>query len=769
VFCGASCYVFSVCPYTRPGRLERCPDAPLDRCSGLDTVAPTRSNRSKRVADKSTLAWDEESGSRLRLAVDTGGTFTDLVVEEDGNLRLYKSQTTPEDPVRGVLDVIDLAAKDLGLGRQGLLGRTDLFIHATTWATNAILTNTTAKTAFLTTQGHPDILLFREGGHTEPFNFTRAYPEPFVPRSLTYEVSERVGAAGEIVQPLDEASVIGIIHELTDRKVEAVAVCLLWSIANPAHELRIGELLQEHLPGRPYTLSHALDPALREYRRASATAIDASLKPVMTHYLAGLSERLRVSGFSGRVLVVTSPGGVLDATAVAEAPIHAIGSGPAMAPIAGRYYAQSDAGIDTAVVCDAGGTSYDVSLVRRGRIPWTRETWLGPPYLGHMTGFPSVDVKSIGAGGGSIAWIDEGGMLHIGPQSAGAVPGPVCYGHGGRQPTVTDAALILGYLDPDYVLGGAVKLAADAAKRALESQIAKRLRIDINDAAAAVLKLTTEHMVRAIEEITLNQGIDPRSAILVGGGGAAGLNTVAIARRLGSPGAIIPPVAATLSAAGALLSDLSADFAKVFFTTSTEFDLDGANRVLSDLGHRCREFVEGAGRASVESSVEFSVEAHYPHQVWELEIPLRIKRFAVPHDVEELREDFHAMHKDVFASNDPESSIEIVAWRARVRCRLRAGEINVLPEPTPIGRRGLRRLYFPETGMVEAEVWPFSTMEPGVPLEGPAIVESPITTIIIDPGASAERTDAGSLFILPWGRDANAFTARNVDSRVRRG
>ena len=244
-----------------------------------------------------------------------------------------------------------------------------------------------------------------------------------------------------------------------------MAVCLLWSIVNPVHELRVGELLEQHLPGVPYTLSHALNPSLREYRRASSAAIDASLKPLMTRYLAALEERLRDAGLEGRLLVVTASGGVLDADTMAAAPIHSINSGPAMAPVAGRYYAEREAGATTAVIADTGGTSYDVSLVRRGRIPWTRETWLGRQYESDITGFPSVDVKSIGAGGGSIAWVDDGGLLHVGPESAGADPGPACYARGGVHPTVTDAALVLGYIDPGYFLGGAIALDVQAARQ----------------------------------------------------------------------------------------------------------------------------------------------------------------------------------------------------------------------------------------------------------------------------------------------------------------
>jgi N-methylhydantoinase A len=670
---------------------------------------------------------------------------------------MYKSATTPDDPVQGIMNVLDVAADDIGLSRAALLERSDLFTHATTRAINAILTGQTARTAFLTTKGHPDILLFREGGRTDTFNHTQAYPPPYISRALTFEVPERIGAAGEIVRPLDEPAVVDIIKELCARRVEAVAVCLLWAIANPAHELRIGELLEAHLPGVPYSLSHALNTTMREYRRASSTAIDASLKPVMAAYLRELERRLREAGFGGRLLVVTSAGGVLDAPAVAAAPIHAIASGPAMAPVAGRYYAAVDADAETAVVADTGGTSYDVSLVRRGRIPVTRETWLGPPYIGHMTGFPSIDVKSIGAGGGSIAWVDEGGLLHVGPQSAGADPGPVCYGRGGARPTVTDASLVLGYLDPEYFLGGTMRLNTEAARRSVEREIAGRLGLTLQAAAAAILTVATEHMVNAIEDITVNQGIDPRTAVLVAGGGAAGLNAVAIARRLGCPRVIIPQAAAALSAAGALMSDLTAGYAANSWTTSADFDAERVNAILARLEEQCRTFIAGPGSGAVQSEIEFSVEAHYPHQAWELEVTLPVTRFRGPDDVEKLRQAFHALHREVFAIHDPASAVECLAWRARARCRLREGEPGRLHDTQPPREAApARPAYWTQTGTIEAQVYFFDALVPGEILPGPAIIESPVTTVIVDPGATVRRTSSGSLVILPYGDPAAA-------------
>ncbi|HST39495.1 MAG TPA: hydantoinase/oxoprolinase family protein, partial [Conexibacter sp.] len=444
----------------------------------------------------------QETGG-LRFGVDTGGTFTDLVVEGlPGGLRFFKRPTTPDDPVRGLLDVVAAAAAELGTDSGELLGRAEMFIHGTTRATNAIVEGATARTALLTTDGHRDVLLIREGGgRITPMDYTQTYPDPYVPRALTFEVPERIGAEGQVRRPLDEAAVVEIAARLREERVEAVAVCLLWSVVNPVHELRVGELLREHLPGVPVTLSHALNPTVREYRRASSAAIDASLKPLMSRYIGDLDERLRHAGFDGRLLILTSAGGVLDARDVWDSPIHSIGSGPAAAPVAGRHFAAIDAGSDYAIVTDAGGTTYDVGLIRRGRIPWTRETIVGHPVQGNITGFPSVDVKSVGAGGGSIGWVDDGGMLHVGPQSAGSDPGPVCWNRGGTRPTVTDACVVLGWLDPDYFLGGEMRIEPALARQAISRDVAEPLGLPVEQAAAAVLDLACERMVPAIEEI----------------------------------------------------------------------------------------------------------------------------------------------------------------------------------------------------------------------------------------------------------------------------
>ena len=684
----------------------------------------------------------------MRFAVDTGGTFTDLIVEDDsGDKRMFKAATTPEDPVLGMLEALELAAAACRSSRRELLGRGSHFIYGTTHAINAIITGRTARTALLTSAGHPDILVLREGGRTDPFNFELPYPPPYIPRSLTFEVPGRIRPDGSQMEPLDEARALEVLRQARAAGAEALAVCLLWSIVNPSHEERLGGLIERHLPGVPYTLSHRLNPVIREFRRASSAAIDASLKPLMGPYMRGLEQRLRAAGFAGRLLIVTSQAGVIDAQDAAETPIRIVNSGPSMAPVAGKWFGRIDEQADTIIVADTGGTTYDVSLVRNGIIPVTRDTWIGPQYSGTMVGFPWVDVRSIGAGGGSIAHVDAGGMLHVGPQSAGAVPGPACYGRGGRNPTVTDASLVLGHLDPGFFLGGAMPLDAQAARDAIVEQVAGPLARDVTEAASAIIEVATENMVQAIVDITVNQGIDPRSAVLVGGGGAAGLNSVKIARRLGCRRVLIPPVGAALSAAGALMSDLRADYDRAFVTESHRFDFEGVNRVLAGLGAHCAEFIRTAGADCTDGSVHYSAQARYSTQVWEIETRLPCESFGSEQDLERLVEEFHRTHAELFSFADRGSAVEFIGWSAHVSCRLPRSEQMRLHEPGVPGSVRHRRAYFAPTGWVAAQVHALNALETDVEIQGPAIIESAFTTIVIDPGASAVRRPSGSIAI----------------------
>jgi N-methylhydantoinase A len=686
----------------------------------------------------------------MRFAVDTGGTFTDLVIEDSkGKLYIFKSPTTPENPVEGILSAFDKASENFSISTFDLLSKGEFLLHGTTRATNAIVTSGTAKTAFLTTLGHPDILVLREGGRTDPFNFSVPFPQPYIPRSLTFEVKERISAQGKIITPLDKNSLIKIINHMKKKEIESIAVCLLWSTVNPIHEKKIGNLLDTQLPKIPFTLSHELNPVLREYRRASSACIDASLKPLMTEYILNLQDNLKERGFQGRLLMLTSKGGVMDYKEIAEAPIHTVGSGPAMAPIAGRYFAKIDSKSSTAIIADTGGTTYDVSLVRNGEIPMTPETWLGDKYQGNILGFSSVDVKSIGAGGGSIAWVDEGGLLHVGPKSAGANPGPACYGKGGVFPTVTDACLILGYIDADYFLGGKMKLDLIKARKSINKYICKPLNLKLNEGAQAILHLATENMVSAIEEITIHQGIDPRNSVLIGGGGAAGLNSVAIARRLNCKELIIPETGSVLSATGAIMSELHADFRALFFTSSNNFNFKGVEQTLKKLKMKAEKFIKGTRENHLDYKIEFWVEARYKSQVWEIDLPITKNLLKTKQSVEKFRKDFDKSHENIFAFSDPDSPIEFIGWRSTVNCKIRSKPIGKIKKNKfykhHISKK--RKAFFDKKGLLNVPVIILENIKKNHTVKGPAIIESPFTTIVLDIGSKATRTKRGSLKI----------------------
>jgi N-methylhydantoinase A len=682
--------------------------------------------------------------SGLRFAIDTGGTFTDLVVDDPGaGLTQHKAPTDPHDPVSSMLVVLGKAAKTRGQTTRELMAGGDSLVYATTRAINAIVTGSVARTALLTTAGHEDVLVLREGGREGAFDFATEYPEPYVPRELTFGLPERIGAGGEVVAALDETALDGLVNAIEAKRVEAIGICLLWSLANPVHERRMAEILAERMPGVPVTLSSELNPSLREYRRACSTVIDASLKPLMSGYLRELEQRLRADGFAGRIDIVSSNGGLASIEEMAQAPIKILNSGPAMAPVAGRYYAQRDAAAANAIVADAGGTTFDVSLVRDGRIPRTREAWLGRRFLSAMIGLPSVDVRSMGAGGGSIASVDSGGMLRVGPESAGADPGPVAYGRGGERVTVTDAALVLGWLDPDRFLDGELELDSGVAFEALEEQIAGPLVVDADRAAAAILALATEHMAAAIEDVTLKQGTDPRAAVLVAGGGAAGLNLVAVARRLGCEHVAFPETGAVLSASGAMISPRIGEFAATAITDSDDFDFERVEKTLDALTGRCRDF-----DADPRAVLEFSVEARYRGQVWELETPLEGGGIATAEDVIALRRAFDGEHQTLFGYSEPEARVEFTTWRARSVRRLhepaRSGSDSAGGDA---GSPSARSAFFASSGRADYPVRAAETMAAGSRFQGPGIIQSRFSTVVLDESDSAELLASGGLMV----------------------
>lgn len=684
----------------------------------------------------------------LRITVDTGGTFTDVVVADDaGNLALGKALTNHQRVFSSIWEGLGAAAAELGRTRDEVLTEAELFVYATTRATNAIIEGSTARTALLTTAGHPDILVLREGGRLDAFDFTVQYPEPYVPRRLTFEIDERIDAEGGVVRALDETATIDIIQGLRKRGVEAVAVCLLWAPINPLHERRIGELLDEHLPGIPYTLSHQLNPVLREYRRSSSAAIDASLKPLMQSHLTDLQSDLTAHGFAGELMTATSFGGVMHVAELADRPIYSARSGPSMAPVAGKTYAGNHANGKNIIVCDTGGTSFDVSMVRDGKVVFTHETWLGGKYFGHLSGLSSVDARSIGAGGGSIGWVDTGGLLRVGPRSAGSEPGPAAYGLGGTEATVTDAATVLGYLNPENFHAGRMNLDVAAARTAVGS-LGEKVGLNTEQCAAAILTIANEQMVGAIHELTTNEGVDPREGLVVAGGGAGGINCVAIMRELGCRQVLVPRTAGGLSACGAQFSDIVFEFSTTRPASSRNFDFAGVNTALETLRGRAENAASIlAARGYDHTTLTLSVEARYAEQNWELIVELPNLSFESDEDVKRLISAFGDEHERLFMVRDDDSPVECLSWRLRSITDTRA--------PSPRARRSkahsvkagsTRTAYFDgrayDTVIVRGEA-----MQPGGELEGPAIIEEPTTTIVLPPRSTATVTPTGNYLI----------------------
>jgi len=484
---------------------------------------------------------------------------------------------------------------------------------------------------------------------------------------------------------------------------------------------------------------------VREYRRASGTSIDASLKPLMQSHLPEIAGGLEGEGFAGELLAASSAGGVVPMSELIESPLWCVRSGPSLAPVAGRTVAKLESGSGDVIVCDTGGTSFDVSLVRGGDLVFTSETWLGEPFAGHLTGLSSVDVRSIGAGGGSIAWVDPGGLLRVGPESARAEPGPACYGRGGTRATVTDAALVLGYVDPGRFLGGAMTLDTAAAEGVLE-ELAATLGIGTKQTAHAVLSVANERMIAAIGELTVNEGVDPRESTLVAGGGAAGLTILPIAHELGCREVLIPRAAGVLSAYGGQHSDIVRELTTPFLTSSQAFDFAGVRQTLGELGARLRAFeLELPAGLVGEVQRRYFVEARYAYQVWDLSIPLEGEGIEDEEALERLLDSFHAAHERIFAVREPDQKIEMSQWKGRI--------VAATPKP-PLGeerhrgsepeRMRSRVAYFPSLGEVEIPVHLGEELPPGRSIRGPALVIEPETTIVIYPGWSARVSPHGN-------------------------
>ena len=698
------------------------------------------------------MPWIAETGDMFWIGVDTGGTFTDLVVmDDDHGITLYKSLSTPESPREGVFDVLEQAAAARDISLQEFLRQTKQFIHGTTIVTNAVIARTHAKAALLTNSGYEDMLMFGLGSKGKPpsemFRTHQDYPEPIIPRHLTFGIRGRINAEGGVETPLDEAQVREVTEELNARNVESVAISFLWSITNADHELRVAELVREGCPDAFISIGHEISSVVREYERTSTCALDASVKPLFARYVTGLLDKLRENGYERDLLMVNSHGGVQDAEELLQFPVYALKSGPSLGPVAGVTISEHEGKGNNLMICDMGGTSFDVSMVVNGRVQTTLMDQVGPY---HYT-FPTLDIQSIGAGGGSIAWVDTGGLVHVGPQSAGSSPGPACYALGGELPTVTDANVVLGYISPDYFMGGTMSISGELARESVETHIADPIGISVEEAASLVYTTVNQNMVLGLSQVSIQKGIDPRGYLLVAGGGCSPAHLVPIAQELGIREVLIPKVSPVLCAFGMMAADLSYEKAHSVITKSDEFAFDEVAETLRQLSDEGNNFLERAGVGTDRRQISFSVMASYPYQSWEIEVPLPWDEIT-EEQLPELIELFNRVHKRTYGFSIGDEAVQFVSWRVKASGTRDKPELEVTRsagEKDPSEAfKGTRPAYFVEArDFVETPVFAGPTLASGNRVEGPAIIEEPATTLVLPHGAVLDVSDYGTYLL----------------------
>ena len=682
------------------------------------------------------------------VCIDIGGTFTDCVVADAaGGLGIFKAPTTPGCFEQGFMDVLGLAADHHGVDIRTFLESCDRIVHGTTVATNALIERKTAATGFLCNAGHPDILTLREAPRKRCFDFRLDYPTPYVPRNHTAEVGGRIDALGGEVEVLNEDDVRHAVEMFRKRGVKAIAICFLWSTVNPAHECRAREIIREAWPSVPVTLSHELNPIPREYRRAISTAIDASLYPIVSAYTDALRHALAAHDFNtDHFLFATCNGGMMPPAAVVQKPIFSVMSGPTLAPVAAQFLSPEP----DVIVVDMGGTTFDVAAIRDGRLIVTAEAMIGDD----MLGIPKVDVRSVGAGGGSIAWVDVAGMIQVGPESAGARPGPACYGLGGDRPTVTDANVVLGLIHPADFLGGRMTLDRAAAAAAVGA-LGDELGLGLIEAALTIHTACNHNMIAAIEDITVMEGINPRDSFLVAGGGAIGCHIGGIANELGIKRFMVPRFAAGLSAFGGLISSIRWEEATTLFTIADNFFLGAVNDVLAQMRDSGRAFLDRAGVGRADQRFDYVVYGRYEYQSWEIEVPFTPTDGRLAADeVPALAASFHQMHQRIYGVKDEDDRVEFVTWKVRAVGLIRhpdeSGDTSATsPADAPLLKpEGQRSIVLDlAVGAIDATLYSAPRIPPGATIPGPAVIADETTTIIVHPRSTVGADSHGNFIV----------------------
>ncbi|MFQ5909156.1 MAG: hydantoinase/oxoprolinase family protein [Thermoplasmata archaeon] len=675
----------------------------------------------------------------LRLGVDVGGTFTDIIVleEETGRVNTIKVPSTPQSPEKGVLD---------GLQRAGIAGGDiSMLLHGTTITVNTILQGKMPKTSLITTAGFGDILEIARINRPDMYNLLYHKPEPLVPRNLVFEVRERMTNTGEIRTPLDEDSVMRAIQGSKDADVRAVGVCLLHSYASPVHEKRIGDLLAKHMPETYVSLSHELTRHYYEYERANTTILNAGMGPLFYQYLENLHKALSEMGYEKQLLISRSDGGVMTADAAKDRGVFTVQSGPASGVI-GTLELSRHAGLENVISIDVGGTSFDASVISDGRPTIDSVSDIE----GYQFIAPNIQISNIGAGGGSIAWIDSGGALQVGPMSAGADPGPICYGLGGQEPTVTDCAVLAGYIDPTYFLGGQIELDPSSALNGLRSQIADPLGMDVEEAAAGVIAVLERKMALKLREITIEKGLDPRDFTLVAFGGAGPMFGSALASILGCRKVLVPRAPGLFSAWGMLMLDVVHDISQTFVTFLERVKPSVLRVMIEKMKTEGIQFIRDQLGSKAEVQLDLSFDMRYSGQEHSVNVRLS-PDFSGEEDKDKVESDFHSLH-DITYGYTLSDPVEIVNIRLRAMGQVEKPRLPLIlegsKEPPRGAYKGARKVFSPGLGQeLSFKVYERESLLAGNLVEGPAIVEELSSTTIVPDGGNLMVDQFGNLII----------------------
>ncbi|MDP2643733.1 MAG: hydantoinase/oxoprolinase family protein [Desulfobacterales bacterium] len=668
--------------------------------------------------------------------IDIGGTFTDgVLIDERGRVYLFKTPTVPDNPTEGFMQCLRKAAGVLKISLEDMLRHTKKLSYGNTIATNALLEGRLAKTGLITTRGFKDVLIIaRIGREYLGIDLQCERPPSLVPRSMIEEITERVDSQGEVVTALHTGEIKEVIRTFDLKGVEALAVCLLWSFKNPAHEIKIGKEIKKKLPGTYISLSHEIAPVIGEYERTATTVMNASLGPLIEGHLNSLSEKLAMEGLAVPLLLMQSTGGVVPAADAALKPVTLVNSGPAGGVIAGKYLSEL-LGMPNCLCVDMGGTSFDASLITGGQYSASLVNRVG----NNNIAIPMLDIHSIGAGGGSIAWLDGGKMLKVGPVSAGAYPGPACYHRGGKEPTVTDVDVVLGRINPDYFLGGELTLDKEKAVRAIKEKIAKPLGMDLLAAAEGICHIVDANIADAVRTITLRKGYDPRDYSMLAFGGAGPVHTAAIAQELGIENIVIAPQAAVQSAFGIVQSDIvhSLTMGDVIEINN----IAGISQRFAELEQKGFELLkkEGLDRENIE--IRRWVDMHYRGQAHEVTVPVsRIP--STPQDILDLIKTFEQKYESIYGRGTvfSQAGYEIVTFRVDAVGKTRKPVIR--PAKPAVSKpskalKGKREVFF-QGKFAATSIYQGDKLAPGHRINGPAIIEYMGTTVVMHPGMEAE-------------------------------